>query len=1120
MTLKTELKLIHKVAIVGVFVIAVGILVSLALPTHAVNFSVNSTADTSDYAPGDGFCDANTGTEMVCTLRAAIEEANAQGGNNYIDFSGLDSSEAEDSQWSIELLSELPTINHRLTITAENQWNADNDRPGVWLKPTSGTSILSGLYFNEAADNSRVSGLKISGFTNFGIQLGADNCQIGLDCLGTPDTHQRNVIINNGDGEFGDAGLLISSAENNHVAGNWFGLDEDGVSAAKNNTGSFYIVNSDNNIVGFEDDDNKSYSCTPEQARNIFADHSSILTDSEHNRIAGNYFNVLPDGSDIVEYSDEYGVYLWRADNNFIGTDGDGRNDADEGNVFAGYGYGVYLWHASDTFGGNRIAGNIFGGDPTRTQDLYTGSGDEIGIALAKGAQHNIVGYCDDDDDDKIGDATMCSSSGTAADQANYFIGMNNTDDSFGMFINSPNGEASNYVYGNYFGVGTDDSALPLTAGIRVLKAPGGYYNHIGDEGARANTIKNNTYGILSDNRSSKKFAVQNWKLEHNTITDNTLHGVYLEDLMHNQDDGSTLGILIDSNTISDNGDSGIALAGSSAEIYGNTVANNTLYGISVESKYNDNVDTYGQQSYLDAANDFVGEPVIGAAGQENTILGNQAGGIKLLDTFVANEDTLFEENVFENNNDQPAIASVWWGAVELLDSSLNSISAGEHTVSIISQSGTTYAGSAVDLGEFAGENDTHVAWGPTGLDLDDQTSWFQITNYDYDTTGTRTDHGPFSISIDGEDANDSTLVGFTFDGLDNDVDQGGLSASQLTGSETYRYQIAEAIVSTVPDQPSNLYPEHAKMAFSTAPTLTASDFIDTNETHTASHWRVYDSELACAQGGTGNIYDSSETADLISHQIPGSAGLIKVVNYWWTVTYKNSFGNYSDPSTCTYFWIKSGSNLSLLTTPSMSEVEEPGTEELKNLRTEEPEVAEDDDQVEEAVEEATEVVLEESPETPEIQPYDLDGLGGGTTAEIPETLETPDLTFDLYIKNPDGSVRYSNTDFVETSIVAQTSGHQLYRFEDKGTDFDYNDVLIEVRRTSDTALQIHLVAVQASWHHQIYAEVGGQDILLWNDSHEAVGQTAILAVVNNDLLGMEYRQGSSSIHAQAYLKE
>lgn len=50
---------------------------------QAANFTVNNNGDTSDAAAGDGIC-ADTGGN--CTLRAAVEEANALAGNDTIDF--------------------------------------------------------------------------------------------------------------------------------------------------------------------------------------------------------------------------------------------------------------------------------------------------------------------------------------------------------------------------------------------------------------------------------------------------------------------------------------------------------------------------------------------------------------------------------------------------------------------------------------------------------------------------------------------------------------------------------------------------------------------------------------------------------------------------------------------------------------------------------------------------------------------------------------------------------------------------------------------------------------------------------------------------------------------------
>ena len=55
--------------------------------TQAANFSVNSMADVVDAAPGNGVCDPLNALEGVCTLRAAIMEANALPGADTIFLS-------------------------------------------------------------------------------------------------------------------------------------------------------------------------------------------------------------------------------------------------------------------------------------------------------------------------------------------------------------------------------------------------------------------------------------------------------------------------------------------------------------------------------------------------------------------------------------------------------------------------------------------------------------------------------------------------------------------------------------------------------------------------------------------------------------------------------------------------------------------------------------------------------------------------------------------------------------------------------------------------------------------------------------------------------------------------
>jgi CSLREA domain-containing protein len=61
--------------------LALAWLLLAAAPAAAATFSVNDTADAVDAAPGDGHCATAAGT---CTLRAAVQEANARAGGDTI----------------------------------------------------------------------------------------------------------------------------------------------------------------------------------------------------------------------------------------------------------------------------------------------------------------------------------------------------------------------------------------------------------------------------------------------------------------------------------------------------------------------------------------------------------------------------------------------------------------------------------------------------------------------------------------------------------------------------------------------------------------------------------------------------------------------------------------------------------------------------------------------------------------------------------------------------------------------------------------------------------------------------------------------------------------------------
>src|SRR5437764_14335700 len=80
-------------------------------------FGVNSTGDEDDAFPGDGQCETAVGNG-VCTLRAAIEEANAHAGGDGIFFS-IPATDPGYSNgiWTINLSKALPDISDSVNIS-------------------------------------------------------------------------------------------------------------------------------------------------------------------------------------------------------------------------------------------------------------------------------------------------------------------------------------------------------------------------------------------------------------------------------------------------------------------------------------------------------------------------------------------------------------------------------------------------------------------------------------------------------------------------------------------------------------------------------------------------------------------------------------------------------------------------------------------------------------------------------------------------------------------------------------------------------------------------------------------------------------------------------------------
>ncbi|MEM2446439.1 MAG: right-handed parallel beta-helix repeat-containing protein [Candidatus Bathyarchaeia archaeon] len=196
--------------------LALGLLVLNGLPTARAaggeTFTVNTSADGSDNKLGDCWCRTSDGQ---CTLRAAIQEANACSGPQTIKFSG---------PWAITVTTQLPILTDNGTVIDGSDWwgtGSGLGLPMVWLDGEG--RAFNGLEIT--ASNCAVYGLVIKSFGGHGVYLhsGAQNNHIG----GTG-THQRVVISGNGKN-----GVRIEGATtiNNTVEGCYIGTEPEGTAS-------------------------------------------------------------------------------------------------------------------------------------------------------------------------------------------------------------------------------------------------------------------------------------------------------------------------------------------------------------------------------------------------------------------------------------------------------------------------------------------------------------------------------------------------------------------------------------------------------------------------------------------------------------------------------------------------------------------------------------------------------------------------------------------------------------------------------------------------------------------------------------------------------------------------
>jgi hypothetical protein len=249
-------------------------------------FTVNHSGDTGDSSPGDGYCRA--GASLTdCTLRAAMEEANALAGAQTIRFN------LPAADTVIYPLKPLPDITQGLTIDGTSQPGFDGGKPVVRVDGSSLAALVSG-FKNAGGIDATIKGLQIMRFKLHGIEN-----------LGNLTLDHLEVAVNQGNG-----------IDSSIAAG--------GINITLNNSTIF-----ENQLAG---------------VNGINTHFSMDYVSLERNlggglRVAGGSL-VLDHGivADNALFADGGGIFLSQAGNPEI------RNTTIEGNTSGHKGGGLYLW--------------------------------------------------------------------------------------------------------------------------------------------------------------------------------------------------------------------------------------------------------------------------------------------------------------------------------------------------------------------------------------------------------------------------------------------------------------------------------------------------------------------------------------------------------------------------------------------------------------------------------------------------------------------------------------------------------------------------------------------------------------------------------------------------------
>ena len=321
-------------------VLAVALLLLLAgdRPADAADFTVNTSDDSDDPTP-DGACNDGAGN---CSLREAIQEANATAGPDVIAFNIPGA-----GPHTIQPSTELPVIQSGITIDGYTEPGASNNTAPPWSAGNASLMIeLDGSNAGSAA---------------------------GLNIIGTS-VVVRGLAINS----FDSSGVLIQGSASALVEGNYIGTDVSGA-VDKGNGSSGVSILPGNTQAGIV------IGGTDAGDRNLISGNQGngvILAGGANAAVRGNLIGTNAAG-DAALPNANFGV---RAN---IGAPVIGGAAAGAGNLISGNDLtGVAIDSAADS---TQVLGNRIGSNAAGTAPLLSPPSGVSGV-LVSGASQVVIG--------------------------------------------------------------------------------------------------------------------------------------------------------------------------------------------------------------------------------------------------------------------------------------------------------------------------------------------------------------------------------------------------------------------------------------------------------------------------------------------------------------------------------------------------------------------------------------------------------------------------------------------------------------------------------------------------------------------------------------------------------